>query len=314
GECGSCKCRLDEGKVKDLGSVPGTLSPEEIADGWILPCRTIAKTDVHLSVPGVLGAPPPVLQKLEGEIIDLQKVAPDIIRLWIEPPAPFLFHAGQFVELQFHGQPKRSYSPANKPGAAVLEFFVKIVPDGFVSTYLAGEAKPGSKVRIEGPFGTASLSAPPDRPVLFAAGGTGLAPCLSMIRYLANTSPDTACVLYAGACKACDLFAEDALESVQWMMPGLKVVNVLSGETDPRYETGFIAPNIQKSHETLAGWTAFIAGPPPMVESVRKTVLNMGIDAGDTYSDPFTAAVPPSALTRAVNSLRRFASAGSMRG
>lgn len=314
GECGTCKCRLESGEVKSLGSVPGTLSADEIAAGWILPCRSVARTDVRLALPGSLGPPLPDLQKLTATLLDLQTVAPDVMRLWLETENPLTFQAGQYVTLQFPGLPKRSYSPANKPGARVLEFFVRLVPDGLVSGHIAHDLMPGDTVRIEGPFGTAFLRDIPDRPVLFAGGGTGLAPCLSMLRHLAAHAGGTTCVVYAGARTAEGLFAEDALEDLRWLMPGLKVVNVLSDAADPRYETGFIGPNIARQHKSLSGWTAFLAGPPPMVDSVKQTVLGLGIAEADIHSDPFTAAAPPSPLTRAIRSLRRLAAPGSARG
>ncbi len=50
GGCGKCKCRLLEGKVKELTDKSYLLSVDELRDNYILACQSIPKSDVVISV------------------------------------------------------------------------------------------------------------------------------------------------------------------------------------------------------------------------------------------------------------------------
>ena len=50
GGCGTCKCKLHEGQVKELTESGYLLTREEIDAGYILACQSVPLTDVHISV------------------------------------------------------------------------------------------------------------------------------------------------------------------------------------------------------------------------------------------------------------------------
>ena len=51
GGCGSCKCQLVEGKVKELKDSSYILSGEDLKNNYILACQSIPKTDIKVIVP-----------------------------------------------------------------------------------------------------------------------------------------------------------------------------------------------------------------------------------------------------------------------
>jgi 3-phenylpropionate/trans-cinnamate dioxygenase ferredoxin reductase subunit len=54
GACGRCKCRLFEGKVKQLTESAYVLSTEELKQGYILACQSIPKTAIQIEVAGMI--------------------------------------------------------------------------------------------------------------------------------------------------------------------------------------------------------------------------------------------------------------------
>ena len=80
----------------------------------------------------------------------------------------------------------RSYSFSSPPGSEVATFLIRNVPGGLMSGYLTERAKPGDKLTLKGPLGSFYLR-DTKRPVLMLAGGTGLAPFLSMLGKVAET-------------------------------------------------------------------------------------------------------------------------------
>jgi ferredoxin-NADP reductase len=99
--------------------------------------------------------------------------------------APFSYRAGQAASLSAGG-PATPYSMASAPSETRrhcwLEFLVKVDGSSRFGA-LVDRLIPGAAVELEGPVGTFTLDrVPDDTPLLFIAGGTGIAPMRSMLR------------------------------------------------------------------------------------------------------------------------------------
>jgi len=73
---------------------------------------------------------------------------------------------------------------------------IRIVDGGKFSSYLKNDARVGQKINVKGPSGIFGLKENGFTPRYFVAGGTGLAPVLSMVRRMKewdewSTKPDT---------------------------------------------------------------------------------------------------------------------------
>ena len=74
-------------------------------------------------------------------------------------------------------------------GLGVATFLIRNMPGGLMSSYLTERAKPGDTLTLKGPLGSFYLR-DTKRPVLMLAGGTGLAPFLSMLGKVAETGSE----------------------------------------------------------------------------------------------------------------------------
>ncbi|WP_226021403.1 FAD-binding oxidoreductase [Halomicrobium salinisoli] len=108
---------------------------------------------------------------------------PSLMRLGVTVDEPFEFAPGQYVTLRAHDTP-RAYSLANGPSADELEFAIRRVPGGRLTSQLFEYARPGDEVVVRGPNGHMVLADPSDRDLVFMATGTGVAPFKSMIDHL----------------------------------------------------------------------------------------------------------------------------------
>ena len=308
GECGSCKCRLIDGKVKKLPHLPDALSSKQEADGWILPCRCLALSDVKLVFPKPFTAPKPREMTCAAKIAWLSRETPEVIRLTLESLEPFTFLPGQYVSLRFPNLGERHYSPANLPGHSPLEFFIRIVPDGLISSHLENNAAVGEPLELHGPFGNACLDSPPQVPILLAAGGAGLAPILSMLRWLAQEAPQAEVWLFVGARSRSELIAEKELERMADRMPRLQILRILSENQAASCHSGFIGNIIPNFLSDLRGFDIYIAGPPPMVSHTSDAVIELGADISRIFADPFIAAKPKGSLARLGSYLHKWIS------
>lgn len=100
------------------------------------------------------------------------------------------FVPGQYLTLRFQNTP-RPYSIASSPTEEILEFCVRRVPGGRLTTDLFTDLDPGDEVTIRGPNGHFVLDEPSGRDLAFLATGTGVAPLKSMIQYCFETGQDT---------------------------------------------------------------------------------------------------------------------------
>jgi len=101
---------------------------------------------------------------------------------------PFDFRPGQAVLIGTRGVPRRPYSIASSPERAAetrtLELLIALEADGTLGPHLP-DLVPGSSIDLEGPLGTFLFPVePPEQPLLFVAGGTGIAPLRAMIDHV----------------------------------------------------------------------------------------------------------------------------------
>ena len=292
GQCGSCKCRLLKGQVKHDAFLPEALSKREVSDGWVLACRARPKTDVEVDYGCALdfGVPPP--QHRAATVKSCTRLTDDIHRLVIAPNGPPLaFLAGQFVRLRFGTLPPRSYSMANLPGDQDLEFFIREMPGGRVSGHVARHLSAGDRVALEGPCGQAYLRTKAPAEIIAAAGGSGLSPILAIAREVARRQIACRFQLYFGARRESDLFARPALKALTAQNPRMTLHIVLSDGPSERgsLRQGFPHDAIAADFADLSCAQVYCAGPPPMVEAVARTALDLGAQAANVYSDPFTS-------------------------
>jgi NAD(P)H-flavin reductase/ferredoxin len=295
GECGACKSRLIAGEVfSPVPPDPSVLSPSERAAGVILPCRSWPKTDVRVAwlaeVDPTDAAP---IRQMTARVVGLDDSTHDIkqLRLEVDGP-PLVFTAGQYVQLQFGRRPPRSFSMANRPDESNLEFHIRRTANGGASAYVAEELRLGERVRLEGPFGSATLQRNHDGPMIAAAGGSGLAPISSIVRTALAGRSTQPIHLYFGARDERDVYYERELLELAAEHPNLRVEIVLSSAEGPvDRRTGFLHEAIADDMSSLADTKLYVAGPPPMVEAVTALAKSRGAQAGDIHADAFTAAI-----------------------
>jgi len=141
----------------------------------------------------------------------------------------FTFLPGQYVNVLVPGtDQRRSYSFSSPPGAETLSFLVRNIPAGVMSTYLRDKAVPGAAVEFIGPGGGFYLREI-KRPLLFLAGGTGLAPFLSMLGKICETGSNHPIQLVDGVTNDVDLVNIERLEEFREQDSGLHFRHLCGG-------------------------------------------------------------------------------------
>lgn len=303
GACGSCKCRLLEGRVIHGAHQTKALTPEEEAQGWILTCCASAQTDLVIEARQVVGVGDHPVVKMPTRVTSLTRLAPDVMVLRLQLPAnnSFGFRAGQYVEFILKDGQRRSYSMANAPhmvqeaGVNGMELHIRHMPGGVFTDHVFSTMKEKDILRVEGPFGTFFLREESDRPIVLLASGTGFAPIKAIVEHMRFKGIRRPTKLYWGARARADLYMHDwaeqqAAECSDW----LRYVPVLS---DARPEdawtgrTGFVHEAVLADLPDLSAHEVYACGAPIMVQSAQRDfTARAGLPADYFYADAFTSA------------------------
>ena len=301
GACGSCKCKLIEGRVIHGAHQAKALSAEEEEAGWLLTCCATPQSDLVIEARQVVGLGDHPVVKMPTRVTSLTKAAPDVMVLRLQLPAThqFGFRAGQYIEFILKDGVRRSYSMANAPhvvkeaGINGMELHIRHMPGGRFTDHVFGGMREKEILRVEGPFGTFFLREESERPVVLLASGTGLAPIKAIVehmRFKGLTRPTT---LYWGCRRREDLYLHDWALQQAAELPWLNYVPVLSdapaaGNWTGR--TGFVHQAVLADLPDLSGHEVYACGAPVMVASARADfTAQAGLPDEFFYADAFTS-------------------------
>lgn len=230
-------------------------------------------------------APPKRLQWMTARITGVIDETPRVRTLVLDVPDWPGHKAGQHVDVRLTAddgyQAQRSYSLASAPGAAKLELTVEMLPNGEVSSYLAGEVRIGDTFEMRGPIGgyfvwTEAL----DGPLFLVGGGSGIVPLMAMLRQRAASASRTPTTLLYSSRTLGDIIYHAELEKLAADGSGLTVIHTLTREQPAGWsgETRRIdrAMLEQTVFAPALSPRIFICGPTPLVELAARDLRDLG--------------------------------------
>jgi ferredoxin-NAD(P)+ reductase (naphthalene dioxygenase ferredoxin-specific) len=290
GTCGACKSTLISGAVRMLDYSKFALTDPERAEGQILVCSAVPVADCEIRYVEESDAPLHPMRKLDCRVVGLESATHDIkiLTLEVSGGSPLEFSAGQFARLSFGDLPGRDFSMANRPDEPLLEFHVRLVPDGAISGFVHRGLRIGDLVTLRGPYGTCFLRPGHPGPILALAGGSGLAPIKSIVETALHGGFRHDIRLYFGVRAERDIYFEERFEAIARNSPNFSFIPVLSAPSGPTpRRTGFLADAVREDFRDLDGWKAYLAGPPVMVDTCVDTLTRLDIRRDDIHADAF---------------------------
>ncbi|HTH18012.1 MAG TPA: hypothetical protein VL974_15240 [Magnetospirillum sp.] len=142
-----------------------------------------------------------------------------------------------------------------------------------------------------GPLGGFTLRDNGLRPRWFVAGGTGLAPLLSMLRRMAEWGEPHAARLYSGVNHEDELFSLDDVARLCREMPGLQVeLCVWRPGAGWQGSVGTPADALNRDlAQTPSFPDLYLCGPPSLIAACEDAALRHGVPAEDVMSERFWA-------------------------
>ena len=302
GACGTCKALCESGEFDGGTYLEDALSDDEARNGYVLPCSMKPRSDLVLQIATTSAVAKTSAATHRGRLTALDRLSPTTVALTVEidDRDALAFLPGQYVNIAVPGTGEsRSYSFSSAPQDRALTFLVKLTPGGVMSTWLDERAQVGNEITFTGPHGSFFLRES-DTPLLLLAGGTGLAPILSILRTLEGNRSDRQMHLVYGVTTDDDLVQMEVIEQLAGSIDGLTwdycVADPATKAPNQGYVTGLYGPE----HLHDGGAAVYLCGPPPMVEAVRKHVAGLGVTPSGFYYEKFALAAVPTQVPEEV--------------
>lgn len=293
GACGTCRGHCESGQydMSPDSYIEDALDDKDAAAGYVLACQMRPTSDCVVRIPATAAACKTGVADFPGKIAAVEHLSASTIRFSVALDAPdqLDFLPGQYVNVSVPGAGQtRSYSFSSAPGAAHASFVVRNVPNGLMSTYLGTQARPGQPISFSGPYGSFYLR-PVRRPLLMLAGGTGIAPFLSMLDVLAAQGFNQPVRLVYAVTNDHDLVGIDQLERIAMNHPQFQYVTTVAAASSSHPRKGYATAHVEPGWMHGGDVDVYLCGPAPMVEAVRDWLDGTGIKPASFHFEKFSA-------------------------
>jgi predicted ferric reductase len=236
---------------------------------------------------------PLTLRRFPWTVAEARPERGDSVTLVLEPVghAGFRFRPGQFGWLTVGASPfagvEHPFSFSSSSQAAPrVELTVKAAGD---FTRALQAVRPGARAWLDGPYGSMSIDAFPDADgYVFVAGGVGAAPCLSMLRTLADRGDRRHHLILLASGEWDRTPFREGLAALQARLD-LTVVHVLEHPPEGwTGERGRITPALLDRWLPRGGRHGyFVCGPGPMMDEVEAALSRHGVPLSDLHAERF---------------------------
>ncbi|MDX2366914.1 MAG: 2Fe-2S iron-sulfur cluster binding domain-containing protein [Colwellia sp.] len=295
GSCSSCICTLNEGDITTINGESSTLLRSEHELGQRLLCVSQAEADCSIDLAYGSKVGTSSAQEVNAFIDSIEHIGVNTVRLTVElAEGSYMdFRPGQFMQINVPGVGTlRSYSPSStNKEFPKMEFLIRLIPGGLMSTYLKEQAEVDQILTLTGPYGAFFLREEHKRaPHIFVAGGTGLAPILSIIDTIRQSSGVKPKMLLSFGCATPEaLFCLDDIQLREQWLPSLEArICVDHGAQEGHYSGNPVSP-LQEADVTDPNTVAYLCGPQPMINGATSRLIELGVKAENIFAEQFVA-------------------------
>jgi NAD(P)H-flavin reductase/ferredoxin len=290
GHCGTCCVRLLSGKVQGgAGSEPDIVHA----------CQCRISGDVVVEQ-----AQPSGVRTVEGMLSSLRPLSREVMEVGIKTDRALPYLAGQYAQVHFSGYPSRPFSITHplhsNSSSRTVWFHVRRNADGRVTRSLGKHIKPGHRVKLTGPYGSAHFRPNSDSRLILVATNTGFAPIWSIAVAALHENPQRMIMIIAGGRSLEALYMGPALARLA-RFPNVLILPVCS---TPQTLTNAVMLGRPTDYlpQLLPTDVVYACGAPAMVDSIKAIAAQNGVVC---YADPFLPSTGDTAeesvLTRAID-------------
>ncbi|MGH3218330.1 MAG: benzoate 1,2-dioxygenase electron transfer component BenC [Streptosporangiaceae bacterium] len=290
GACGTCKSFCESGQYHLGYYIEEAMTEDEAAAGQVLTCQMYPESDCVVSIPASSDIAKTGVTPYTGKISAIHRLSDNELSfsIGLDNQDALTFLPGQYANITVPGtEQTRSFSFSSSPLSDGVSFLIRDTAYGALPSYLREHAKAGDAIQFTGPLGSFYLR-DIKRPVIFLAGGTGLAPYLSMLEMLAEKGTEYPITLLYGVNTDEDLVLVDALERLAGKMPAFTFTCCVAADDSSYPNKGYVTRYFGAEQLNGGDVDVYVCGPPAMVEAVRSHIAGQGVIARSLYYERFS--------------------------
>lgn len=207
------------------------------------------------------------------------------------PEKPFMYTAGQFIELTLDGHQesgqaaKRWFTLSSSPHEELLTITTRVAAAAHSDFKRALQhLKSGATVTISEPLGDFVLPKLIQTPLIFVAGGIGITPFHSMLSWLANTNEERPIHLLYSVKNEADIIFQDAFEAAKQHATVVVEQPSAAWGSERGQLTGEMITGLNVvTDETLL----YVSGPEPFVQRLQGELRHHGVAHHQIVLDEF---------------------------
>jgi toluene monooxygenase electron transfer component len=297
GACGTCKMELVSGEIESLRPDAPALGDRDRGKHRVLGCQAQPRGDcvvkVRIDPASAIVWPP---RATRATLVSTRDMTHDIREFSFRFPQRKPFLPGQYALLYLPGVPTaRAYSMSNIDTDPIWQFQVKRVPAGLGTGVLFDQLAPGAEITIDGPYGNAYLRIGVHRDIVCIAGGSGIAPVISVARGVEDIHSLAGCHIhfFYGGRHPADICGLDMLQALPRLAGRFTYVPVISCPDDKESQswtglTGFVHEAVPRTlGRALPEFEYYFAGPPAMTLAVQRMLLEAKVSMNQVHFDQF---------------------------
>lgn len=292
GTCGLCKLKVLNGAGPLLPTEEPYLDEKERNSNVRLSCQVKVRNDLEIEIPDELFN----VKEYTSRCTEITDLTADmkLFRFELIEPDEISFIPGQYIQLLTPVYEKskeevyRAYSVASDPAQKnIIELIIRLVPGGICTTYCFEYLKVGDTVKFNGPYGEFRLTEN-DSEMVFVAGGSGMAPFVSILSDMKNKNIKRKAVYYFGANKVNELFLLDKMKRFEKDLADFKFVPVVyKPEQNWDGQTGLVTEAVESSVKNATQCEAYLCGSPGMIDAAIEILKKLGMPENKIYYDKF---------------------------
>ena len=207
------------------------------------------------------------------KIKSIEHLTSDVLKIVTEKPPKYHFTPGQATEIAINKtvwkDEKRPFTFTSMPQDDFLEFTIKTYPlhKGVTNELL--KLKKNDELILHDVFGAIAYNGEGS----FIAGGAGVTPFICILRNLQSKNE-----IHGNKLIFANKTKEDILLKTEFeKLLGENFINILSDEVSDKYAHGLIDEDFLKANITDFNQQFYLCGPPPMMDAVKKQLVNLGV-------------------------------------